>query len=201
MVEPMTTWSIREVPVCDTVDAPEAWLLHGYTAAMNEVLLTSWGNRDFERTAQEVLGSLHDQRYDRKPRWVAVRDDDADAPDPERVLAYAAVNMPLQDNTHTAHTDLGVRPAHRSQGIGTALFDAVEATVRADGRRGRTRSPRRRVPAGSRRRPRGPGSRSRAASPWSRSPGTRGSTCRSTRRSSPRTARRPRRRPGRTTAP
>src|SRR6478735_1603912 len=140
MVEPMTTWSIREVPVCDTVDAPEAWLLHGYTAAMNEVLLTSWGNRDFERTAQEVLGSLHDQRYDRKPRWVAVRDDDADTPDPERVLAYAAVNMPLQDNTHTAHTDLGVRPAHRSQGIGTALFDAVEATVRADGRTNLTMS-------------------------------------------------------------
>lgn len=130
----MTTWSIREVPVSDSVDAPDTWLLHGYTAALNEVLLDSWGNGDFERTAQEVLGSLHDQRYDRKPRWVAVRDDDADTPDPDRVLGYAAANLPLQDNTHTAHVDFGVRPAHRGAGIGTALFDTAEATVRADGR-------------------------------------------------------------------
>lgn len=135
----MTTWSIREVPVYETADAPEAWLLHGYTGALNEVLFAAWGNRDFERTAQEVLGSMHDQRYDRKPRLVAVRDDD-DAPDPDRVLGYAMVNMPLQDNTHTAHLDFGVRPAFRGQGIGTALYDAAEALVRADGRTNLTMS-------------------------------------------------------------
>jgi len=136
----MTTWSIREVPVSETVDAPEAWLLHGYTAAMNEVLVTTWGNRDFERTATEILGSMHDQRYDRKPRLVAVRDDQHDAPDPDRVIGYLAVNMPLQDNTHTAHVDLGVRPAARRQGVGTALFAAAEALVRADGRTNLTMS-------------------------------------------------------------
>ena len=145
MVGAMTTWSIREVPVSDTVDAPEAWLLHGFTTAMNEVLLDAWGNRDFERTAREVLGSMHDQRYDRKPRWVAVRDDDADTPDPDRVLGYALVNMPLQDNTHTAHVDFGVRPGHRGQGIGTSLFDAAVATVRADGRTNLTMSTDQRV--------------------------------------------------------
>ncbi|MEZ0447657.1 GNAT family N-acetyltransferase [Cellulomonas sp. ICMP 17802] len=129
----MTTWSIREVPVSETADE-SAWLLHGYTAAMNQVLVDSWGTRDFERTAREILGSMHDQRYDRKPRLVAVRDDEADAPDPTRVLGFAALLMPLQDNTHTAHLDVGVLPEHRGRGIGSSLFDAAEAMVRADGR-------------------------------------------------------------------
>ena len=100
MVDVMTTWSIREVPVTETPEG--AWLLHGFTAAMNDVLLDAWGNRDFERTPTEILGSMHDQRYIRKPRLVAVADDEHDAPDPDRVLGYALVNLPLQDNTHTA---------------------------------------------------------------------------------------------------
>ncbi|WP_315096115.1 GNAT family N-acetyltransferase [uncultured Cellulomonas sp.] len=128
----MTTWSIREVPVSETVEG--AWLLHGYTAAINDVLLDSWGNHDFDRGATEILGSMRDQAYERKPRLVAVADDEHDAPDPDRILGYSAVNLPLQDNTHTAWFDLGVRPAHRRQGVGGALYDAVMALVRDAGR-------------------------------------------------------------------
>lgn len=116
-------------------DTPEgAWLLHGYTAAMNDVLLDSWGNRDFERTATEILGSMHDQRYISKPRLVAVADDEHDSPDPDRVLGYAMVNLPLQDNTHTAQVEIGVRPATRRQGVGSSLYDAVLTRVREAGR-------------------------------------------------------------------
>lgn len=128
----MTTWSIREVPVSGTVDGN--WLLHGYTDAMNDVIVSTWGNRDFERGAAEILGSMHDQQYDRKPRLVAVADDDGEAEDTARVLGYAAVNMPLQDNTHTAYVDVGVRPGHRGRGIGSALYDASLALVRGAGR-------------------------------------------------------------------
>ncbi|KRD45623.1 GCN5 family acetyltransferase [Cellulomonas sp. Root930] len=130
----MTTWSIREVPVSETADAPEAWLLHGYTGAMNDALLHAWGNRDFERTATEILGSMHDQKYDRKPRLVAVADDAHDTPDPDRVLGYAMINLPQQDNTHTGHVEVGVRPPHRRQGVGSSLFDASLALVRDAGR-------------------------------------------------------------------
>ena len=116
-------------------DTPEgAWLLHGYTAAMNDVLLDSWGNRDFERTATEILGSMHDQRYISKPRLVAVADDEHDSPDPDRVLGYAMVNLPLQDNTHTAGIEIGVRPAQRRRGVGASLYDAVLTLVRDAGR-------------------------------------------------------------------
>ncbi|WP_146931687.1 GNAT family N-acetyltransferase [Cellulomonas xylanilytica] len=128
----MTTWSIREVPVSETPDG--AWLLQGYTDAINDVLLDAWGNRDFERTATEILGSMRDQRYIRKPRLVAVADDEHDAPDPARILGYAMVNLPLQDNTHTAQVEVGVRPAHRRQGVASALYDAVLAVVRDAGR-------------------------------------------------------------------
>ncbi|WP_146846897.1 GNAT family N-acetyltransferase [Cellulomonas terrae] len=128
----MTTWSIREVPVTDTPDG--AWLLHGYTAAMNDVLLDAWGNRDFERTATEILGSMRDQHYIRKPRLVALADDAHDTPDPDRVLGYAMVNLPLQDNTHTAQVEVGVRPGHRRRGVGASLYDACLALVRDDGR-------------------------------------------------------------------
>ncbi len=146
----MTTWSIREVPVCETVDAPDAWLLHGYTRALNECLVAAWGNRDFERTAREILGSMHDQGYDLKPRLVAVADDDRDAPDPDRVLGYAAPTMPRQDNTHTAYVDLGVVPQHRGRGIGASLYDDALARVRAAGRTQVTASTDQRVepPAG-----------------------------------------------------
>jgi len=130
----MTTWSIREVPVSPSVDAPEAWLLHGYTGAINDVIVSTWGNRDFERGATEILGSMHDQQYDRKPRLVAVADDEHDTPDPARVLGYAAVNLPLQDNTHTAYVDFGVRPEQRRRGVGAALYDAALAIVREAGR-------------------------------------------------------------------
>ncbi|WP_421735352.1 GNAT family N-acetyltransferase [Cellulomonas sp.] len=129
-----TTWSIREVPVSQTTDAPEAWLLHGYTGAMNDCLLAAWGHRDFERTATEILGSMHDQTYESKPRLVAVADDAHDAPDPDRVLGYAMINLPLQDNTHTGHVEVGVRPPYRRQGVGSALFDAGLALVRDAGR-------------------------------------------------------------------
>jgi GNAT superfamily N-acetyltransferase len=128
----MTTWSIREVPVSETPEG--AWLLHGYADAMNDVLLDTWGNRDFERTATEILGAMRDQRYIRKPRLVAVADDEHDTPDPDRVLGYAMVNLPLQDNTHTAGVEIGVRPAHRRQGVGSALYDAVLTLVRDTGR-------------------------------------------------------------------
>ncbi|KQR17916.1 GNAT family N-acetyltransferase [Cellulomonas sp. Leaf334] len=128
----MTTWSIREVPVTETPEG--AWLLHGYTAAMNEVLLDAWGNRDFERTATEILGSMRDQHYIRKARLVALADDELDAPDPDRVLGYAMVNLPLQDNTHTAQVEVGVRPAYRRRGVGASLYDASIALVRDAGR-------------------------------------------------------------------
>ena len=76
---------------------------------------------------------MHDQRYISKPRLVAVADDEHDSPDPDRVLGYAMVNLPLQDNTHTGHVEVGVRPAQRRRGVGASLYDAALTLVRDGG--------------------------------------------------------------------
>jgi GNAT superfamily N-acetyltransferase len=132
IVDAMTTWSIREIPHLDSTSSPDAWLLHGLVQVVNATLLDSWGTHDFDRTAQEILGSLHDQRYVRKVRLVAVRDDAGE--DPAAILGYAAVNMPLEDNTSTAIVEIGVPPEHRRHGIGSALHDAAIGLAREAGR-------------------------------------------------------------------
>lgn len=129
----MTTWSVREVPVPASLDAPDAWLLHGLAAAENEVVVDTWGNDDFATTARRTLADLRDQAYMRRVRLVAV-DDTSDAPDPGRVLGVAGLDLPLADNTHTGWFDVQVRPAHRRRGIGTALLARALEIARAAGR-------------------------------------------------------------------
>ncbi|WP_028045595.1 GNAT family N-acetyltransferase [Cellulomonas sp. URHE0023] len=128
----MTTWSLREVPALESTSSPGSWLLDGFVRATNAVLLDSWGNHDLDRSAQEILGALHDASYVRKIRLVAVADGTTD--DPDRVLGYAALDMPLRDNTHLGIVDIGVRPDHRRRGIGSGLHDAVIARGTEAGR-------------------------------------------------------------------
>jgi len=155
-----TTWTLRELPIAELPWPPSsvtgspvaghahdnaghgaaAGLLRGYVQAMNVVLLDTWGRRDFERGEQEVLGSLHDERYNRAIVLLAVADsagDDDVVPgrlDPGRVLGYAGLELPVTDNTHGGYLDVGVRPQHRRQGIGSALHEAALARARAEGR-------------------------------------------------------------------
>ncbi|GAA3809335.1 GNAT family N-acetyltransferase [Cellulomonas soli] len=126
---------IREVPVPADLDAPDAWLLRGQVDTVNEVEIALRGNRDMCRNPHETLGSMREQRYTTKIRLVAVDEDrPGDAADPARVLGHAALHLPRQDNTHTGEVDLGVRPAARRRGIGSALHDAALEVARVHGR-------------------------------------------------------------------
>lgn len=123
------------LPVPATLDAPDAWLLHGLVDAANAAVLDAWGDLDHARTPAEVLAGLRHQEYDEKLRFVALDAPVEDGPpDPARVLGYLALNLPRQDNTHTGLMQLDVRPEHRGRGIGSALHDLAVTTARDHGR-------------------------------------------------------------------
>jgi GNAT superfamily N-acetyltransferase len=50
------------------------------------------------------------------------------------VVGVASVSLPLMDNLGTALVEVGVRPEHRRQGIGSALFAGAEEIAREAGR-------------------------------------------------------------------
>lgn len=123
------------LPVPDALDAPDAWLLHGFVDAWNAVLLDEWGTLDEARLPAETLRGLQHQEYTAKLRYVALDGPvDAGPADPARVLGYLLLDLPRQDNTHTGDADVGVRPEHRGRGIGTALHDLALRIAREQGR-------------------------------------------------------------------
>lgn len=126
------SWTLRELPLPASLDAEDAWMLHGYVRAANAVAFDTWGTHDYDSSAVEVIGALREQRYERKLITVAV--EDGDAPDPARVLGSSWMDLPLQDNTHTGYVELTVRPDRRGEGIGSALHDRALQVAREAGR-------------------------------------------------------------------
>ena len=87
-----------------------------------------------------------DRAYDVYPAWehsrVALAEDNPErhltllaACEGTTMLGIAVCQLPLLDNTHLAFVDVGVPPAHRGRGIGSALLSRVEELA---GRAGRT---------------------------------------------------------------
>ncbi|MBN9326404.1 MAG: GNAT family N-acetyltransferase [Cellulomonas sp.] len=134
-----TTWTVREVPVPTTLDAPDAWLLLGANRVRTAGSIDVWGNADRADSPQAELAELRDSHAERTVRLVAVADESptpgSDAGDPAAaVIGEASVGLPLRDNRHSALVEVNVSAAHRRRGIGTALLDAAAAVARADGR-------------------------------------------------------------------
>ncbi len=128
----MTAWQIVPVPVPSSPDSSDAWLLRGTVDAADAALLDTWGDLDLRRTVQDALVDLREETYARSVRLAAL------APgalgDPALVLGSAVVELPAGANAHTAAIDVTVRPAHRRQGIGSALHAAALGVARTHGR-------------------------------------------------------------------
>lgn len=101
------------------------WLLRGGVEALNDSLVDTWGNTDHTQTVDDYRAWLADQRFAAKACVVAVRDDPRETPDPARVLGFATLHLPLEDNTHAAEVGVAVRPSARRAGIGGSLHAAV----------------------------------------------------------------------------
>ncbi|ACQ82027.1 GCN5-related protein N-acetyltransferase [Beutenbergia cavernae DSM 12333] len=131
----MSDVEIRPVAVPTAVDAPEAWAVRGAVDAETAASLHDIGDADYVPTALQVVVSLNTTTYYEKDWFVAVRPGTPEIATPDDVLGAASAQYPVKDNQHLAFIGVFVRPEHRRQGIGAALYDAALATVREHGRR------------------------------------------------------------------
>jgi len=141
-----TAWRVLRAPVPDSLDAPEAWAVHG-TARVGEAIDREiHGHADLGLDAATVLVTMTaQQEYKRTVRLVAVSGgaggsgaSPAGGPDPAPVagdvVGRGLVGLPQKGNTHLAIVYVGVDPAHRGQGVGAALWDECLRIARDAGR-------------------------------------------------------------------
>lgn len=127
---PPAPFTVHHLPIPASLDAPEAWALHGVVAVNRAHELQVYGNDDLVDTAAAALASLREQAYTVKDRWVLCYDDD-----PRTVVASALCWLPGETNAHRADVGVLVHPEHRGRGLGAALHALVEEHA---GSRGRT---------------------------------------------------------------
>lgn len=122
---------IVEATVPSSLDAPDAWPLHGVAAVSRARELEVHGHTDLATDAATARATMLAPEYREVRRLVAVAPGARSA---AAVVGHAMVGMPQRANTHTARVVVAVHPEHRRQGIGGALAEAALAVARASGR-------------------------------------------------------------------
>jgi len=135
-----TAWRVLRVPVPDSLDAPEAWGVHGTVRVGEAVDREIHGHTDLALDAATTLVSMTaQQEYKKTVRLVAVAHG-ARGGEPDRtpaasdVVGRGMVGLPQKGNTHVAIVYAGVDPDHRGQGVGTALWEEGLRIAREAGR-------------------------------------------------------------------
>lgn len=126
-------WRVLPIETPDSLDAPEAWPIHGSAAVRRAAELDRQGHDDLASRAPAILATLQMQTYRRNVEIVLVPDDVA-TPTADDVVGYGYASMPLTSNPHLAVVYIEVHPDHRGRGAGTALLAEVER-IAADGGR------------------------------------------------------------------
>lgn len=129
---PTSPIEIVEASVPADLDAPDAWPLHGAAAVSRACETEIHANTDLALDAATARATMLAPEYRVVRRLVAVT---AGARSADAVVGQAMIGLPQVGNAHTARVFVGVHPAHRRQGIGTALAEATLSIVRASGRR------------------------------------------------------------------
>lgn len=124
-----TTTVVELQPV--DLDHADAGAIHGSVLLGRAIELETFGDTDLALDAATTRATMLDP-YRRVRRLVAVSDAGRR---PESVVGRAMVALPQEGNTHLALLYVGVHPAVRGRGVGTALWDAALAIARAEGRR------------------------------------------------------------------
>ncbi|MBI9115957.1 GNAT family N-acetyltransferase [Sanguibacter suaedae] len=120
------------MPVPTSLDAPDAWAMHGSARieAAEETALR--GHPDLAFTARFLLAQAHAQTYVRTVSLVATPDPLPAVPRPDDALGVVRVR--LAEEGAPAEITVHVDPAHRGRGIAEALLSAGERVAADDGR-------------------------------------------------------------------
>ncbi|GAA4429141.1 hypothetical protein GCM10023169_31100 [Georgenia halophila] len=127
---------IIEVSVPPSLDAEPSAAIIARSEIETEALREVLGHDDLADPPSTIVAGLADQRHSKKLMLAAVEDDgDTGQPrDPAQILGYAGFMLPTDDNVHLAVGDVMVRSSARRRGVGTALWEAAQDRLRAEGR-------------------------------------------------------------------
>jgi GNAT superfamily N-acetyltransferase len=130
----MPTWTVHHVTSAPaSLDAPDAWPLHGAERVTRARETALWGYPDLCYPAWYLLAEMAETPYSLRRFLVAVPADVTE-PTAEDVVGFAKVVLPLQDNVHFADVEMSVHPDHETDGVDEALLDAIEGLAAEHGR-------------------------------------------------------------------
>jgi len=119
--------TIDELPIPESLDGPGGTDFRRVAAIRNAIVEHSLGLPVMAIDALESLVHMRDQNWYRKHRCVARRDGE--------IVGHAMMEWDATVPTNVTWLGVGVPPDNRNEGVGTALFDYVEAIARESGRR------------------------------------------------------------------
>jgi len=120
------TFTIDELPIPATADAPEYADFAEMVEIRNEIEATALGSWALSVTAEELLPQYQKPEYDPKRLFVARSQG--------KIVARGGLSWSTTEGTNVSWLFADVLPAFRNQGIGGALFERVEGIALASGR-------------------------------------------------------------------
>ncbi|MHC6221892.1 GNAT family N-acetyltransferase [Arthrobacter sp. MMS24-S77] len=117
---------IHELHLPESLEGPDGQEFRELSAAMDAMVLETWGNLDRASSAPARLAGWRDTPYEVSRNFLARVDGG--------IVGYASCQVPLKDNVGTAWLHVDVLQRYRGHGIGTALLRTVEDVAKALGR-------------------------------------------------------------------
>jgi GNAT superfamily N-acetyltransferase len=119
-------FTIEELAIPATLDSPEAAAFIEMVKVRNEIEAHAIGSWALAVTPEELLPGFQNEEYAPRRLFVARIDG--------RIVARSLFNWSKEEGTNVSWIFVEVHPDHRNKGIGSAMWDQMEALAVASGR-------------------------------------------------------------------